>query len=142
MQYVVLTVPGASGRLLQGSCLMPDALVADPRPGEGGFFGSLGGADESAGPAPARDVARQDTYGVGSVGGHAFVYAEGRAGADVTRIAVTTPTGRHVTASLEDGRWAAWWPAGDDRMDNPEITGAPTYEVTRRDGSTTGVRGQ
>jgi hypothetical protein len=135
--YVILTVEGVSGRELQGSCLMPESLVDDPRPGEGGFFGSLGGAEETAGPPPQADVVREDSSGFGAVDDDAFVFAEGRAGADVVDIEVTTPGGREVEASLENGRWAAWWPAGDDAMDNPEVTGAPTYTVTLRDGTVT-----
>ncbi len=84
-----------------------------------------------------RDVAREDTYGVGSVNGETFVYAEGRAGADVADIEVTTPGGLEVEASIDNGRWAVWWPAGDDSPDHPEMSGAPTYEVTLRDGTVT-----
>ena len=135
--YVMFTAAGPSGRRLEGTCLMPDDLVADPRPDVGGFFGSLGGADELGGPAPARDVAREDTNGVGSVDGGAFAFAEGRAGSDVVGIEVTTPGGVEVEASLDNGRWAVWWPAGDGSLRDPEMTGAPTYEVTLRDGRVT-----
>jgi hypothetical protein len=135
--YVVFTAAGSSGRELQGSCLVPDDLVADPRPGEGGFFGGLGGAEETAGSQPARGVVREDTYGVGSVDDETFVYAEGRAGADVFSIEVTTPGGQQVDASIENGRWAVWWPVGDDSPRSPEMREAPTYEVTLRDGTVT-----
>ena len=128
--YVAFTAVGPSGRELSGSCLMPDALVAEPRPGEGGFFGGLGGADEMAGTRPRPDVVHEDIYGVGSVGGDRFVYAEGRAGADVVGIEVTTPGGLGVEASLENGRWAVWWPATD-----ADLRDGPTYEATLRDGS-------
>ncbi len=141
--YVVFRVAGASGTELQGSCLVPDEQVADPRPGKGGFFGSLGPADETSGPAPAPAVAREDGSGAGSVDDEAFGYAEGRAGDDVVSIEVTTPGGREVEASLANGHWAAWWPAGDNSVSNPELGGAPTYEVTLRDGTITdeiGVR--
>jgi hypothetical protein len=139
--YVVFEVAGSSGRELQGSCLAPEDLMADPRPGVGGFFGSLGGAEEAAGPQSAHDVARQDTSGSGSVDDATFVYAEGRAGADVVSIEVTTPAGVHVDASLENGRWAAWWPVGDDSGRSPEMREAPTYEVTLRDGTVSdGIR--
>lgn len=134
--YVVFTVAGSS-RPLQASCLLPDDVVTDPQPGKGGFFGSLEPTADLAAPSPAPDVVRQDSYGVGAVDREAFVYVEGRAGADVHRIEVTTPGGRHVQASLAHGHWAAWWPAGDDSMDNPELTEAPAYVVTLRDGTTT-----
>ncbi len=135
--YVVFTTVGVTGRTLQGTCLMPEDLVADPRPGEGGFFGSLGPADESFGPRPAPDVARQDSSGAGSIDGDLFVYAEGRAGAEVVGIEVTTPGGLRVDASVDNGRWAVWWPAGDASPQNPEIAEAPRYEVTLRDGTVT-----
>ena len=133
--YVVFQIAGASGRELQGSCLVPDALVADPRAGEGGFFGGLGGAEETAGPLPARDVIREDASGVGAVDGGIFVYAEGRAGRDVVGIEVTTPSGVEVEASLDNGHWAVWWPVGDDSQRSPDVREAPTYEVTLRDGT-------
>ena len=136
-KYVVFTAPGPSGRELQGSCLMPEELVADPRAGEGGFFGSLGGAEETAGPELPRDVMREDSSGVGSVGDEMFAFAEGRAGADVVGIEVTTPGGPRVEASLENGRWAVWWPVRNDSPDSPDLTEAPTYDVTLREGSAT-----
>ena len=133
--YILFRVTGASGFELEGSCLMSEEIVADPESGEGGDFGSLSRADDMGRPPPARDVAREDSYGVGVVDDEAFVYAEGSAGADVVGIEVTTPGGLVVEASVARGRWAVWWPAGDDSMDNPELTGAPTYEVTLRDGT-------
>lgn len=134
--YVVFRIAGRSGSL-EGSCLIPDDLVADPRPGEGGFFGGLGSATDTAGTAPTRNVARETVFGFGSVDGDLFVYAEGLAGAGVESIDVTTPSGLKVEASVDNGRWAVWWPAGHDAMDNPELTEAPTYEVTRRNGTVT-----
>ncbi len=130
--YVLYRVESASGGELEGSCLVPESLVDDPRPAGGGFFGSLGGADEGGGPAPARNEIREVSSGAGSVDSEAFVFAEGRAGADVAGIVVTTPGGREVEASVENGRWAVWWPAGEASMANPELTGAPTYEVILR----------
>ena len=135
--YVAFTASGPTGLGLHGTCLMPDDLVADPRPGQGGFFGSLDRAGETAGPAPGRTVARQDTSGAGSVDGELFVYVEGRAGTDVVRIDLTTPGGVRVEASVDDGRWAAWWPAGDASPRNPGIAEAPAYDVTLRDGTVT-----
>jgi hypothetical protein len=134
--YVIFTVAGST-RPLQGSCLIPDDVVTHPRPGKGGFFGSLGPTADLAGLLPGPGSVRKDSYGVGTVDREAFLYVEGRAGADVRRIEVSTPGGQHVQASLAHGHWAAWWPAGDDSMKNPELTGAPTYLVTLRDGTTT-----
>ena len=55
--YVLFTTAGQAGRKLQGTCLMPEDLVADPRPGEGGFFGSLGGAGDGRTATGAHDGA-------------------------------------------------------------------------------------
>ena len=134
----MFTVPGRSGSRLQGSCLLPDDLVAEPRPGEGGFFGSLGGADETAGPAPTRKAIREDESGVGSVDDEFFAYVEGRVGSDVAGIEVLTPNGLRVEASIDNGRWAAWWPGNEDY---PKVAGAPTYRVTLRDGTVTDQTG-
>ncbi len=135
--YVVFTAAAESGRQLQGSCLVPDDLVADPRPDVGGFFGGLERAEEAVVPVPGRTAAREDAYGAGSVDGELFVYVEGRAGADVVRIEVTTPGGVRVEASVDGGRWAAWWPAGDASPRNPGLAEAPAYDVTLRDGTVT-----
>jgi hypothetical protein len=87
-------------------------------------------------------MVREDANGAGAVDDALFVYAEGRVGADVAGIEVTTPSGRHVQASVDNGRWAVWWPAGDASMQNPDITQAPRYEVTLRDGTVyRGIRG-
>jgi hypothetical protein len=133
--YVAFAAAGASGRDLQGSCLFPDGLLADPQPGKGGFFGNLDPVEDLGDVQPGRAVVQEDIYGAGAVDDEAFVYAEGRAGDDVTGIEVTTPGGQRVDASLENGHWAAWWPAGDSSPRNPELTGAPSYEVTLVDGT-------
>lgn len=133
--YVLFTATGSSGRELRGSCLAPHELIADPRPHQGGFFGGLEGAEEAVEPLRARDDVHLDTFGVGSIDGDVFAYAEGRAGADVAGIQVTSPGGLRIDASLDDGRWAAWWPAGDDSPGSPGTSDAPTFTVTLRDGT-------
>ncbi|MDX6299348.1 MAG: hypothetical protein QOF53_562 [Nocardioidaceae bacterium] len=47
-----------------------------------------------------------------------------------------TPTGLKVQASVTGGLYAAWWPAGEPKADNPELTDAPTSLVMLADGST------
>jgi hypothetical protein len=64
------------------------------------------------------------------------VYVTGYAGRDVTRVTVDPPVGPDVEASLEDGRFAAWWPAGKARGDNPGMGGEWGYTVTLTDGTT------
>ncbi len=84
---------------------------------------------------PPRDVVREVTSGIGSVDEGMFVFAEGRAGAEVVSIEVTTPGGLEVDASPESGWWAVRWPVGDDSPGSREMSEAPTYEVTLRDGT-------
>jgi hypothetical protein len=133
--YVLYRVGTAGGGSLEGSCLMPDEVLDDPEPGTGGFFGSLGPAADS-GAAPRRgDAVVEDASGLGEVDDGVFGYASGRVGADVARVVVTLADGREVEASVEAGRWAAWWPAGDDGARDPSVTGAWTPRGVLRDGT-------
>jgi hypothetical protein len=55
-------------------------------------------------------------------------------GHDVVAVTLHTPTGLKVQASVTSGRYAASWPAGEAKADNPESTDAPTFVVTLADG--------
>lgn len=70
-----------------------------------------------------------------------FAWAEGHVGSDVTAVTVTTATGLEIEASVNDGRYAAWWPAGEIDGDNPEVTDAHTYTLTLADDSTRDAAG-
>lgn len=41
-----------------------------------------------------------------------------------------------IEASVDDGRFAVWWPAGEVESDNPELGGSWIYMLTFADGST------
>lgn len=141
--YVLLEGPGD-----EGSCLMPDDFVGASGGAarrSGGFFGHHDPNPPKA-PTPARDslietesaggaVSVPGRLSVGTVDGW-FMYVTGYAGRDVTRVTVDPPVGPNVEASLEDGRFAAWWPAGEARGDNPSMSGAWSYTVTLTDGTT------
>lgn len=145
--YVLLAGPGG-----EATCLMPDDRVrANPEPG--GIFGGYG-PEHPVDPTPPRDGIVE----VGAMGGayprqHGWRAAvagwfggndewiewiSGYAGPDVTAVTVHLPIGRAIRASLQHGRFSAWWPAGSARSDNPVVRGAWTYSytVTLTDGST------
>ena len=140
--YVLLD--GGAG---EAACLMPDHLVgaSGPRARRSGFFGSYDSERETP-PTPARDglVETESIAGTVSVPGRlpirtvdgVFVWVTGYAGSDVTRVTVDPPVGPDVVASLADGRFAAWWPAGEARGGNPGLSGAWSYTVTLTDGTT------
>ena len=136
--YVLLDGPGE-----EGACLLPDALV-----GTSGdatrtrrFFGSYD-PESPIPPTPPRDsiVETESMTGAVSVPGRLpfrtvdgwFVWVTGYAGPDVTRVTVDPPMGPDVEASLHDGRFAAWWPAGDE----PGTGEAWGYTLTLADGTT------
>ncbi|SFC64985.1 hypothetical protein SAMN04487968_10937 [Nocardioides terrae] len=48
--------------------------------------------------------------------------------------------GPEVEASLQDGRFTAWWPAGEGSGDNPGMGGEWTYSITLVGGATREVR--
>lgn len=130
----------------EAACLMPDELLgtttASP---DSGFFGSYD-TDPPAPPTPAHDsvVETESAGGAVSLPGRLslgsregwFTWTSGYAGSDVTAVTVHPPTGPAVEASLVDGRFAAWWPSGEARGDNPGVSGAWTYTVTLADGTT------
>lgn len=137
--YVQYRVGARDGGTLEASCLMPDEVVADPVPGAGGFFGGLGPATDAIAAPRRGDAVREETAGVGEVDDGVFGYASGRVGDDVERLVVDLADGREVEASVEDGRWAAWWPTGEDGFRDTSVTDAWTYTATLRDGTVLGA---
>jgi hypothetical protein len=140
--YVLLEGPGG-----EGACLMADDLVGAPGVADSktGFFGSYDPDPPDAPTSPpdgivetqsaAGTVSLPRRFSLGTVDGW-FTWVTGYAGSDVTRVTVHPPVGPDVEASLHDGRFSAWWPAGEARGDNPGVSGAWTYTVTLADGTT------
>lgn len=140
--YVLLDGPGG-----EGACLMPDDLVgtSDATARRRGFFGTYDAKHEEA-PTPARDglVETESMMGVVTVPGRLpfrtvdglFTWTTGYAGRDVIRVTVDPPVGPDVVASLEGGRFSAWWPSGEARGDNPAMSQGWSYTVTLTDGTT------
>lgn len=140
--YVLLDSPEE-----KGTCLMPDGLLGESSAAarRSGFFGSYDPNPPEA-PTPARDslietesmagaVSLPRRLSVRAVDGW-FTWVTGYAGRDVARVSVDPPVGPDVEASLEDGRFAAWWPSGEARGDNPGVGGGWSYTVTLTDGTT------
>lgn len=131
----------------EAACLMPDELigVAGRAAQKSGFFGSYE-ADAPEAPVPDQNglVQNESTQGAVSLPGPLslgtidgwFAMVSGYVGADVVGVTVSPPTGPEVEASLHDGRFAAWWPAGVARGDNPGVSGSWTYTLTLSNGTT------
>jgi hypothetical protein len=138
----------------EGACLMPDDLVGHQDPAhhkDKGFFGTY---DTSPVEAPA--LAPDGIVETDSMGGSVSVrgrlpfsthegwvsWVNGYVGSDVIGVTVHPPIGPDVEASVEGGRFSAWWPGGEVKGDSPGVSGAWTYTVTLADGSTRQVGGQ
>ncbi|MFI5681819.1 hypothetical protein [Streptomyces cellulosae] len=80
------------------------------------------------GAMPARGIAL-GTYGARGSGDEEFNYVVGTAGSDVKKV-VVNDHGKTVRATLQGGRWTAWWPDGQ-----PEGLLTGTFTVTFTDGS-------
>ncbi|MCX4993523.1 hypothetical protein [Streptomyces sp. NBC_00568] len=67
-----------------------------------------------------------DSLGAGGSGSSRLNYALGSVGPDVAKVTVKD-SGRSVNATVQDGRWTAWWPGG-----NPDglLTGTVTLTLT------------
>lgn len=60
----------------------------------------------------------------------------GNIGEDVASVTITTPDGQLVEATVQDGRYAAWWPGkafGDEVEGNGEPAPAISYTLTLKD---------
>jgi hypothetical protein len=129
--YVLL-----GGPQVEAACLLPNDLVGqDPADLEGEFLGQYD-SDAVAPPHVTPGHIVETMSMSGNVHGGLVNWVEGYVGRDVVGVTVHTPSGLQVEASVTRGRFAAWWPAGEATMDNPEIAEAPSFTVTLADGST------
>ena len=142
--WAYVLVNGPEG---EGACLLPDDRIgaSGAAARRNGFFGSYDTAPPEP-PTPARDgiIETESMGGTVPLPGRLplttregwFSWASGYAGRDVTGVTVHPPVGPDVEASLEGGRFTAWWPAGEARGDNPGVSGGWTYTVILADGTT------
>jgi hypothetical protein len=128
--WTYVLVSGASG---EGTCLMRNSVAGqDPTGHE--VFGDFD-TDPRTPTSVARDGILEAGSSVASVDDGLFhedwlTWTYGYVGADVTGITVHTPQGVDVEASVENGRFAAWWPSQKPSSKNPEAMGAWSYTVT------------
>ncbi|MEV7427634.1 MULTISPECIES: hypothetical protein [unclassified Streptomyces] len=78
----------------------------------------------------AADTITLDTLGARGSDDAEFNYALGSVGADVKDVTVRD-NGKTVHATLQDGRWTAWWPKG-----SPDGLISDAITLTLKDGST------
>lgn len=132
--YVLISEPKA-----EATCLMRNDLVGQDPAGHEVF----GNYDTHPGKAPT--VARDRIVETGSMAGGTdegwfrkgwLTWTYGYVGSDVTGVTVHTPLGFDVEASVDNGRFAAWWPSAQPSSENLEVMGAWSYTVTLADGST------
>lgn len=124
---------GPEGQL--GDCLQNHSWV--PFSGRGSSGGSLSGIPATPAPQGADvDLAIGSALSGGSTMGpfqrdhQSMAYMYGRAGEDVRSVVLHTPEQGDVTASVQNGVWAAWWPQDEARY--PEGT---TATVVAADGT-------
>lgn len=128
--YVLL-----GGSHTEAACLLPTDIVGHGSADyEGKFFGGYD-SDVPRAPRVAPDRIVQTMYMSGRTDEGWLNWTEGYVGRDVIGVTVHTPTGLKVQASVTRGRYAAWWPAGEAKASNPEVTDAPTFIVKLEDGS-------
>ncbi|MEU6225771.1 hypothetical protein [Streptomyces sp. NPDC047042] len=124
------TAPKVSNADIRGDV----ASMVITRSGDAAYC--LAGSDGAAvamtispvGALPARGVAL-DTHGARGSGDEEFNYVVGTAGSDVKKV-VVNDHGKTAQATLQGGRWTAWWPEGQ-----PEGLLTGTLTVTFTDGS-------
>jgi hypothetical protein len=67
--------------------------------------GTSSGGQDLPGPREIRPMSGGSSCGPG-----AWSYLHGRVGSEISRVILELADGSHVTASLSNGRFAAWWP--------------------------------
>lgn len=144
--YILIAGPKS-----EAACLMQNDLVGQQIPRdrarEAGFFGTYD-PDAVEAPTVASDRMVETEAMQGSVPAPGpwpwpfrgddgfFTWVGGYVGSDVTGVTVHPPTGPDVVASVENGRFAAWWPSDQPSSESTEVMGPWTYTVTLADGST------
>jgi hypothetical protein len=103
---------------------------------DGTGFWELDGDPSVAAPTVAADAVSIESAGSHGDGSTGFTYVEGLAGSSVTAITVRD-AGKTFSATVEDGRWTAWWPTAD-----PHGTITGTVTITTTDGASRTVKGE
>lgn len=134
--YVAVLLRGTGTADVSAFC------VAENRPGSGEVDNLQSGA--AGGSGPAQQVAPK-TFMEASMaefgGDAAAAFVDGVAGSEVAKVTIHAPGGTQIEATVENGRYAAWWP-GRILLDEPlppSGEGGPepalTYDLTLSDGT-------
>lgn len=115
----------------EATCLLPHDQDPDDTRRWGSFNSEI--PDD---PAPRPNEVQEWSYAVGGTKEGLFIWTEGAVGSDIAAVTITTPIGDKVIASVANGRYAAWWPAGKNKLDNPQTMGGIGIDATLRDGTT------
>lgn len=112
--YVLLVGPG-----MEAACLMPNDDEGRPVGDRDGFLGSYD-LDPPAPPALGPEDLEETTSMSNNTDDGEVVWVEGYVGSDVAGVTVHTSSGLDITASVVEGRFAAWWPSVVQSSENPE----------------------
>jgi hypothetical protein len=102
---------------------------------DGTGFWELDGSPSDPAPTVASDGITIESAGSHGDGASGFTYVEGYVGSDVKSITITD-AGKTFDATVEAGRWTAWWPTAD-----PHGTVTGTVTITTTDGTSHTVPG-
>ena len=111
------------------------AMLCIVGPDSTGFW-ELDGTPTDPTPTVAADAITIESAGSHGDGASGFTYVEGYVGSDVTALTVHD-AGRTFTATVENGRWTAWWPTP-----NPHGAVTGTVTITTKAGATHTVSGE
>jgi hypothetical protein len=103
---------------------------------DGTGFWELDGTPSDPAPTVASDGVTIESAGSHGDGASGFTYVEGYVGTDVKSISITD-AGKTFAATVEAGRWTAWWPTAD-----PHGTVTGTVTITTTDGASHTVPGE
>lgn len=134
--YVFISSPAG-----EATCLMQNTVVGKDPDGQE-IFADLAEPTPPAAVDPRGIVETGSTAASTDTGlfrkGY-LTWTYGYAGAEVKAVTVRTPLGDDVEATVENGRFAAWWPSERPSSKNPDVMGAWQYTVTLDDGSVVSV---
>lgn len=119
------------------TCVLPnEAIGADPEDYASKMLGAAGNDAELSTPR-ARQISDVSSI-TGVIDEGEFNLVEGRVGRDVIAVSVLRPGSDVIEASVDNGRFAAWWPA--PRADDGNVGDVYRLRATYADGSTKVLR--
>ncbi|MDF1486882.1 hypothetical protein [Tessaracoccus caeni] len=129
----------------EASCLMQTDIEPDEHQMMGGY-----NPDAAEPPAPEQDGLVEthamsgsfdvpNRIGIGTIDDW-YGWVAGYVGDEVSAVTVHSPAGTDVEASVNNGQYSAWWPAGPARGSNPAVGGGWSYTVTLTDGTTQEIK--